>query len=65
MAAKNTQQQHKSIALPTDVKPRLKWTPELHQLFVNAVALLGGAGSLVYLLSPSLNCYVIYSIKIK
>uniref|UniRef100_A0A804QQ60 HTH myb-type domain-containing protein n=1 Tax=Zea mays TaxID=4577 RepID=A0A804QQ60_MAIZE len=30
------------LVLSTDAKPRLKWTPELHQRFVDAVNQLGG-----------------------
>ena len=33
------------LVLSTDAKPRLKWTPELHQRFVDAVNQLGGAES--------------------
>lgn len=32
-----------SLVLSTDAKPRLKWTPELHQRFVDAISQLGGA----------------------
>ncbi|KAG0450489.1 hypothetical protein HPP92_026718 [Vanilla planifolia] len=32
-----------SLVLSTDAKPRLKWTPELHERFVQAVKQLGGA----------------------
>ncbi|KAL3642687.1 hypothetical protein CASFOL_013502 [Castilleja foliolosa] len=31
------------LVLSTDAKPRLKWTPDLHQRFVEAVNQLGGA----------------------
>ncbi|XP_010922889.1 myb-related protein 2 isoform X1 [Elaeis guineensis] len=31
------------LFLSTDAKPRLKWTPELHQRFIEAVNQLGGA----------------------
>lgn len=33
------------LILSTDAKPRLKWTPELHQRFIEAVNQLGGADS--------------------
>lgn len=28
-----------------DPKPRLRWTPELHERFIDAVSMLGGADS--------------------
>ncbi|CAO2828777.1 unnamed protein product [Amaranthus hypochondriacus] len=34
--------QDMNLVLSTDAKPRLKWTPELHQQFVDAVNQLGG-----------------------
>lgn len=35
--------QEMSLVLSSDAKPRLKWTPELHQRFIEAVKQLGGA----------------------
>ncbi|KAF8399487.1 hypothetical protein HHK36_015353 [Tetracentron sinense] len=35
--------QDMSLVLSADAKPRLKWTQELHQRFVESVTLLGGA----------------------
>ncbi|KAI3744499.1 hypothetical protein L1987_57581 [Smallanthus sonchifolius] len=43
MADQNIQNQVLSLVLSSDAKPRLKWTPELHQRFVDAVTQLGGA----------------------
>ncbi|PWA78374.1 myb domain [Artemisia annua] len=42
MAHENIQKQDLNLVLSSDAKPRLKWTPELHQRFVDAVAQLGG-----------------------
>ena len=36
------------LVLSTDAKPRLKWTPDLHDRFVEAVNQLGGADSEYY-----------------
>lgn len=33
------------LVLTTDPKPRLRWTVELHERFVDAVTQLGGADS--------------------
>lgn len=37
--------QEMSLVLSSDAKPRLKWTPELHQRFIDAVNQLGGGES--------------------
>ncbi|XP_039065220.1 myb-related protein 2-like [Hibiscus syriacus] len=37
----NMQNHDMNLVLSTDAKPRLKWTPELHQRFVDAVNQLG------------------------
>ena len=39
------QSQSMHLVLSTDAKPRLKWTPELHQRFIEAINQLGGAES--------------------
>ncbi|KAM7487443.1 hypothetical protein LguiB_024927 [Lonicera macranthoides] len=42
MALQNMHNQDMNLVLSSDAKPRLKWTPELHQRFVDAVTQLGG-----------------------
>nr|XP_043624681.1 myb family transcription factor PHL8-like isoform X2 [Erigeron canadensis] len=42
MANENIQNQDLNLVLSSDAKPRLKWTPELHQRFIDAVSQLGG-----------------------
>lgn len=41
----NIQNQSMHFVLSTDAKPRLKWTPELHQKFIEATNQLGGPES--------------------
>ncbi|KAJ8564668.1 hypothetical protein K7X08_001128 [Anisodus acutangulus] len=43
MAPQIVQSKDRSLVFSSDAKPRLKWTPELHQRFVDAVTQLGGA----------------------
>ncbi|KAK4371048.1 hypothetical protein RND71_010523 [Anisodus tanguticus] len=43
MAPRIVKSKDMSLVLSSDAKPRLKWTPELHQRFVDAVTQLGGA----------------------
>lgn len=50
MALQNTQQsKDMNLVLSSDAKPRLKWTPDLHQRFVDAVSQLGGPDSKYYI----------------
>ncbi|CAH1417112.1 unnamed protein product [Lactuca virosa] len=42
MAHENIQNQEVNLVLSSDAKPRLKWTSELHQRFVDSVSQLGG-----------------------
>ncbi|XP_073021528.1 myb family transcription factor PHL8-like [Primulina eburnea] len=43
MSPQNDQTKEMNLVLSSDAKPRLKWTQELHQRFVDAVDELGGA----------------------
>ncbi|XP_028762028.1 myb family transcription factor PHL8-like [Neltuma alba] len=43
MDLQNSQNRSMHLVLSTDAKPRLKWTPELHQRFLDAINHLGGA----------------------
>ncbi|KAM7468529.1 hypothetical protein LguiB_016091 [Lonicera macranthoides] len=43
MAPQNIQYQDMTLNLSSDAKPRLKWTPDLHQRFIDAIDQLGGA----------------------
>jgi hypothetical protein len=42
-----------SSSSAADPKPRLRWTPELHERFVDAVTQLGGADSKTFLILPT------------
>jgi len=47
-AASNLSHSHKGdpcLVLTADPKPRLRWTQDLHERFVDAVTQLGGASS--------------------
>lgn len=48
------------LVLSTDAKPRLKWTPDLHARFIEAVNQLGGADS-KYTYTHSLLVWIIKS----
>ncbi|KAE9615510.1 putative sterol 14-alpha-demethylase transcription factor MYB-HB-like family [Lupinus albus] len=51
MNQQNMQNQSVQFVLSTDAKPRLKWTHELHQRFIEATNQLGGAESEYYIYS--------------
>jgi len=46
------------LVLSTDAKPRLKWTPDLHARFIEAVQQLGGADS-EYLLYNTIHIHLL------
>ena len=49
------------LVLSTDAKPRLKWTPDLHARFIEAVNQLGGADS--EYTHPPLDKQVLWNIE--
>lgn len=60
----DTNHQHSHLADPclvltSDPKPRLRWTTDLHQRFVDAVTQLGGPSSNSFL-SLSLSPHIIF-----
>ncbi|OIW21894.1 hypothetical protein TanjilG_13841 [Lupinus angustifolius] len=56
MDLKNVQNQSMRLVLSTDTKPRMKWTPELHQRFIDAISQLGGVEKLTETRGFNLNC---------
>lgn len=47
------------LVLSTDAKPRLKWTAELHERFIEAVNQLGGADSEYIIINNNNNNIII------
>lgn len=48
------------LVLTSDPKPRLRWTADLHERFVDAVTQLGGAGSKYrFCLSFFFHCWIL------
>lgn len=49
------------LVLTTDPKPRLRWTVELHERFVDAVAQLGGPDSACFCIYVCVVTFFIFS----
>ncbi|GMN36718.1 hypothetical protein TIFTF001_006235 [Ficus carica] len=49
------------LVLTSDPKPRLRWTADLHERFVDAVTQLGGASSQIWLFRVICNVYEVFS----
>lgn len=66
MDLQNMQNHSMHLVLSSDAKPRLKWTPELHQRFLEAVHQLGGAESewRIFIILVLLSIYYSHLIRI-